>query len=219
MNQIILLLILSGLLSCQNQKQYNLQKPLIEIRKRTTLLTQKEIEILDSVNTNSQVMAGCEAYSSEKNKIKSNGESHSDNLPFKIDKSFSRQGLYLFINSKEFSKGDRSVLCSKLYLVNTTDSLVKLKASDSRLYIFTEALNDKNMWAPISYFPSSTCGNSNHIVILDKDEYWNFDVPVFKGKTKTKIRYTLQMNEEQKISSNEIDAFINKGQFEKSKTF
>ena len=187
--------------------------PVTTVTGQTTSLTQNEIKELDSVNINYQFRGDCYAYSSDKNAEESNGESHSDNLPKKVDKSFPRQGFYLVINQNEFSKIDSSVLGCKLYLVNTSDSLIKLDASDSRLYIVAEALNGNKEWTPISYLPSSDCGNSYHTVVLDKDEYWSFDIPVFKGAIKTKLRYTLTINENYKISSNAIVAYLNKGQF------
>ena len=60
----------------------------------------------------------------------------------------------------------------------------------------------------------SKCGNSYHTVVLDEDEYWSFNVPILKGTTKTKLRYTLKIDENKKISSNEIISFVNQGQFE-----
>jgi hypothetical protein len=215
MKHLKILLILVGIYGCQGQTNNKSNSLVNEIVGKITLLKQSEIERLDSVNIDFQFRGNCYAYSSAKNKIQSNGEAHSDNLPKKVDKSFQRQGFYLVINQNEFSKIDSSVLGCRLYLVNTTNSLIELDASDSRLYIVAEALNDKNEWTEISYLPSSTCGNSYHTVILDKDEYWSFDIPVFKGTTKTKLRYTLIISEDKKISSNEIVAYLNKGQFDK----
>ena len=157
------------------------QIPVTEVTEQITSLTQYNTKGIDSVNIDFQFRGDCYAFSSAKNAEESNGEAHSDNLPNKVDKSFPRQGFYLVINQNEFSKIDSAILGCKLYLVNTTDSLIKLDASDSRLYIVAEALNDKKEWAPISYLPSSGCGNSYHTVVLDKDEYWRFDIPVFKG--------------------------------------
>ena len=54
-------------------------------------------------------------------------------------------------------------------------------------------------------------------MILDKNEFWEFSIPVFKGKFKTKIRYTLTMGKMQKIYSNEIVAAINKDQLDEKK--
>ena len=216
--QVATLLIAIGQWSCNGQtKTTEPTEPSIPVTvlyKQITSLTQSEIKRLDSVNIDFQFSGGCYAFSSAKNAEESNGEAHSDNLPQKVDKSFPRQGFYLVINQNEFSKINSTVLGCKLYLVNTTDSLIKLDASDSRLYIVAEALNGKKEWTPISYLPSSDCGNSYHTIALDKDEYWSFDIPVFKGKIKTKLRYTLTIIEYKKIISNEIVAYLNKGQFD-----
>ena len=214
MKHLIIVLISVGIWSCKGQSEQKLNGVVNEIAGKTTLLNQSEIAKLDSVNINFQFSGDCYAYSSLKNAIASNGEAQSDNLPKNVDKSFPREGFYLVINQNELSKIDSSILGCKLYLVNTTDSLIKFRASDSRLNIVAEALNDKYEWTEISYLPISHCGNSYHTVILDKDEYWSFDVPVFKGKIKTKLRYTLTIGENKKISSNEIVTYLNKGQFD-----
>jgi hypothetical protein len=215
MKQLMTLLISLVFLGCSGQEKSTGRTRIVTgLTGRTTSITEAEIEKLDSVNIDFQFRGGCYAYSSSKNAVASNGEAHSDNLPGKTDDSFPRQGLYLVINQKEFSKIDTAFLGCKLYLVNTTDTAIKLEASDSRLYIVAEALNDKNGWTPVSYLPSSTCGNSYHTIVLDKDEYWSFNIPVFKGTVKTKIRYILSSGNYLKISSNEIVAYLNKGQFE-----
>ena len=184
-----ILIITAGVIGCNGQaKPTEVITLVTEVAGHVTSLTETEIKGLDSVNIDFQFRGNCYAYSNDKNAEESNGESHSDNLPQKVDKSFSNQGFYLVINQNEFSKIDSASLGCKLYLVNATDSLIKLNASDSRLYIVAEALNEKNEWIPISYLPSSGCGNSYHTVILDKDEYWSFDIPVFKGTIKTKKR-------------------------------
>ncbi|MEQ1732273.1 MAG: hypothetical protein ABL940_01285 [Bacteroidia bacterium] len=215
MKNLTTLLISIVFLSCIEKKQNKPKVFVNELIGQTTSLTQSEIKKLDSLDIDFQFRGDCYAYSSEKNKIESNGEAHSDNLPKSIDLTCPRQGLYLVINLKELTNIDNSFLGCKLYLVNTSDSLIKLNASDSRLYIVAEALNDKNEWTAVSYLPSSDCGNSYHTVILDKDEYWTFDIPIFKGTTKTKLRYTLTIDKDTKVISNEIIAYLNKGQFEK----
>ncbi len=216
--QLLIILISVGLSSCNGQiKSTGLKTIVSEIPAQTNPLRQTELKALDSVNIDHQFRGDCYAYSSPKNASKSNGEAHSDNLPKMVNKSFPRNGFYLVINQREFSKINGADLGCKLYLVNTTDSIIKLEASDSRLYIVAEALNEKKVWTPISYLPSSFCGNSYHTVILDKDEYWSFNIPVFKGTIKTKLRYTLTIDKDKTISSNEIIAYLNKDQFEKEK--
>lgn len=218
MKQLTLILLLIGLWSCIGQTQNEESNAIAtEVKKLIASPTQIEIKGLDSVYIDFQFRGNCYAYSSYKNAELSNGEAHSDNLPKSVDKSFSRKGLYLFINQNEFSKIDSSALGCKLYLINTTNDLIKLEASDSRLEIIAEALNEKFEWVPISYLPSSDCGNSYHTVLFDKNEYWSFDIPIFKGEIKTKLRYTLRLDKDHKISSNEIVAYLNKGQFDSEK--
>lgn len=152
----------------------------VEIPDRLTKLTQQEINALDSLNIKFLFRGNCYAYSSDKNAIPHNGEAHSDNLPKEVDQDFPRNGFYLVINQNELVSIDDKLLGFKLYLVNTSDSLISLRASDSRLNIVAEAFYSEQ-WMPISYLPSSGCGNSNHTVILDKEEFWEFNVPIFTG--------------------------------------
>ena len=204
------------LFGCKGQtNSNNSTKTVSEIAGRTSSLTQEEIKKLDSVNIGFQFRGDCYAYSNDKNAKPSNGEAHSDNLPKKVDQSFPINGLYLTINQNEYSIIDSTLLGCKLYLVNTTDTLVTLKASDSRLYIVAEALNAQNKWTPISYLHSNRCGNSHHTVMLDKNEYWSFNIPIFNGTRKTKLRYALLLDKNNKIVSNEIVVNLNSGQFEK----
>lgn len=215
MRNVTTAIILFGLLSCNSQLDTTEQaSPVTEISGRTTKLNADEVSHLDSLNIDFQLRGNCYAYSSDKNSEASNGEAHSDNLPKTVDKNFPKAGFYLVINQNELSVIDSSILGCKFYLVNTTDRKKELAASDSRLYIVAEALNDKNEWTSITYLPSSGCGNSYHTVVLDKDEYWEFDIPIFKGDFKTKLRYTLFVDKDKKISSNEIVAYLNKGQFD-----
>ena len=184
---------------------------------RATKLSIEEINKLDSVEFDFQIRGSCYAFSNPVNAEPSNGEAHSPNIAEKIDETFPHQGLYLAINDQELLQIDSNFLGCNLYLVNTSDSNVILDAQDSRLDIIAEALNENNEWIPITYLPSSWCGNSYHKITLDKNEYWSFAIPIFKGKIKTKLRYTLSVKKDQKIFSNEITAYLNKGQFDTQK--
>lgn len=99
----------------------------------------------------------------------------------------------------------------KFYIANQTDSVVGFLASDSRLSVIAEVYYDKK-WQPIEYLPSSGCGNSYHHLYLKPNEYWEFEVPKFKGKIPVKLRYRLALSRNSSIYSNEIEASINKKQ-------
>lgn len=205
-------------LGCNSQTKRDRQQPQgNENISRTTKLSKEDINKLDSVEIDFQFRGSCYAFSSPVNAKPSNGEAHSSNIAQKVDEAFSHKGLYLSINEKELLRIGSSYLGCKLYFVNTSDSIVTLDAQDSRLDITAEALNEKNEWIPISYLPSSWCGNSYHKITLDKNEYWGFDIPIFKGKIRTKLRYTLSTEKGPKLISNEVVAYLNTGQFDKKK--
>lgn len=189
-----------------------IQLEFTSIEDRSSDLSAFEIASLDSVDINYQLRGSCYAYSSLKNAVKSNGEAHSDNLPNPTDQSFPDNQFYLLINEQEVTTIDRSYLGCKLYLLNTTDSAVNIGASDSRLSILMEVIDPNGRWKEISYLPSSGCGNSYHQVVLDSHEFWDFDLPIFKGDFETKFRCKMYMGDEEYLYSNHISTKINLSQ-------
>ena len=103
----------------------------------------------------------------------------------------------------------------RLFLVNSTKSEAAFAASDSRLAIVQEALDNHGSWRPIEYLPSSWCGNSHHRVFLPARHYWEFSAPQYGGSYKAKLRFVLQG--EQPIYSNEFEGSINPQQFTEKK--
>lgn len=141
------------------------------------------------------------------------GFGSSDNLPKKINEklTLTSSGLLLKIDTSQTSTINDKYSGYKLYIANKTDTIVRLDASDSRLSVVAEVFY-KGEWKPIEYLPSSWCGNSYHEVYLKQNEYWEFDIPKFTGKIKTKLRYKLILGKDKYLYSNEILTSINKGQ-------
>jgi hypothetical protein len=104
-----------------------------------------------------------------------------------------------------------------LRLINRTQNVAAFTACDSRLYIVQEALDAEGKWRPIESLPFTNCGNSFHRVFLKADEYWEFKARTYSGAIKTKIRFRLDPDGEDKqaapIYSDEFDAQIAKAQF------
>lgn len=141
------------------------------------------------------------------------GFGRSDNFPKKnnLENDFIESGLFLKIDTTKIQTINDKYNGYKLFIVNKSDSIVRLDASDSRLYVIAEVLYN-NEWKPTEYIPSSWCGNSYHKVFLKENEYWEFIVPKFSGKIKTKLRYTLLISNGMVIYSNEILTSFNKSQ-------
>lgn len=137
----------------------------------------------------------------------------SDNLPKKINQNLviGSSGLLLKIDTTQTTTINDKYNGYKLYIANKTDTIVRLEASDSRLSVIAEVFF-QGEWKPIEYLPSSWCGNSYHDVYLKQNEYWEFDIPKFSGKIKTKLRYKLILGKGDYLYSNEILTSINKGQ-------
>jgi len=208
----IVIVLCSGFMSCGNADHLSPRVSEKLVTFTNTGLKPELLKDLDSLNVFFQLTGDCFAYSSAVNAEESNGEAHSDNVPKKTDEHFHGTGLYLYINEGEHSVMGNHLLGRKLYLVNKSGDKIKLRASDSRLNIIAEAMDEKSEWYPITWLPSSDCGNSYHNVILDNNEYWTFDIPVFKGNFKTKTRYLLLLDQGKTVVSNEIAASINKEQ-------
>ncbi len=107
-----------------------------------------------------------------------------------------------------------------LYVVNTQADTLFFQAQDSRLNMKLQAQDKNGVWKDIEYLPSSWCGNSYHLLYLPAEHYWEFTVPQYEGKMKTRIRVALQWKpdregEEHWVYSNEFEGSINRAQFTK----
>ena len=145
--------------------------------------------------------------------ISPGGFGRSDNYPEKTGKHDfkDKKDLFLEIDTSQIVTFAGRFNGYRLYIGNKSDSLVRLNASDSRLYAVAEAYYE-GRWQPIEYLPSSWCGNSYHYVYLRQNEYWKFTVPRFTGEIAVKLRYRLDTGYGQSVYSNEIPARINPGQ-------
>ena len=108
----------------------------------------------------------------------------------------------------------------RVVIVNSTSGEVGFFASDSRLYVVQEAVDDDGFWKPIEYLPSSWCGNSYHTVFLPSREYWEFASPRYTGKLPTRLRFRLDIagvpNKQGKpkpVYSNEFHGSVKPKQF------
>lgn len=216
MKNLRLLILFVWIFGCSFQANEQVHRDVPALPARKTKLSEEETSKLKKADIKFQFIGNCDAYSSMKNAIPSNGEYQSSNFAQKTDSTFPEQGIYLTINENEFVQIGKNILGCKLYLVNSSDSALKLTAQDSRLDIVAEAQDKEGSWLPISYLPSSWCGNSYHKVVLDSNEFWEFNIPVFTGPLKTKIRYKL-ITKSGAIYSNEIESFINKEQLDPEK--
>ena len=144
----------------------------------------------------------------------------SNNSPKKYNDSlnFSKNGVFLKIDTTNTTIINEKYNGYKLLIVNKSDSILELDASDSRLNVIAEVLY-RRKWQPIEYLPSSWCGNSYHNVYLNTNEYWVFDIPKFAGKINTKIRYRLKIGKDEYVYSNQISTSINKGQLKKKQEY
>ncbi len=79
----------------------------------------------------------------------------------------------------------------KVLLLNETPDVVWFSATDSRLSVVREAMDQSGEWKPIEALPGSSCGNSYHRVALEPNQYWSFSAPAYAGEFLTKMRFRL----------------------------
>jgi hypothetical protein len=114
---------------------------------------------------------------------------------------------------------------------NTTDTFL-FDAYDGRIDMKMQAMDKTGNWKDINAYLSSGCGNSLHVKVLNPKQYWQLNLPLFKGNFKTKLRLKLmkktdkirdywtiidgqkmERKESIPIYSNEIEGSINPAQF------
>jgi hypothetical protein len=127
------------------------------------------------------------------------------NLPKKIDEnlSFGSCGLLLKIDTAQKTTINNKYNGYKLYIANKTDKIVGIRSTDGQLHVIAEVLF-RGRWKPIEFLDESFCLDSYFRVNLNPNEYWEFDIPKFSGKTKTKLRYKLDLVTRPYIHSNKI---------------
>lgn len=163
------------------------------------------------LNVNYKLRAGIYAASSVEDHEAAGGFGGSENYARPINGKFSGSDIFLKIDAENSIVLLEKYNGYKLYLVNGSNSTVGFSASDSRLPVVAQAFVD-NKWQDIEYLPSSWCGNSYHTVSLKPGEYWEFEVPKFAGKIKTKVRYKLSAGIGKELYSNAVPAGINREQ-------
>jgi hypothetical protein len=156
--------------------------------------------------------AYCSAASQTKDTQALGGFAPSENYARPVHLEQNGKGLWLLAQPTVATKldGKRGM---RLLLVNQTGVLLLFTASDSRLPIVQEALDESGQWQPIEYLPSSWCGNSRHRVFLAPGYFWEFGAPRYQGSLATKLRFSLALEDGAKMTSNVFEGSVNPEQF------
>ena len=134
-----------------------------------------------------------------------------DNFPKECDeKTPGAPGELSLIASPDEIVEFRGRKCILLRLVNRTQKTLAFLACDSSLFVVQESLGIAG-WTPIESFPSSDCGNSDHRVFLEPDEYWEF----YAIRRPGRLRFRLEPHWDQELNvkagslfSNEYDGSV-----------
>lgn len=155
----------------------------------------------------------CKVASAIKDSRALGGFGPSDNLPKKIRAAgpTSATQWYLLAEPDVVEKvGNMTFM--RLCIVNRTAGTLIFNASDSRLSIVQEAVDDKGDWCPIEYLTSSWCGNSAHRVMLPAGQFWSIPTRRYQGSIKTKLRFRFDLPG-QTVCSNEFEGSVHPAQF------
>lgn len=99
------------------------------------------------------------------------------------------------------------------YLVNTTDSTIRIKRQDRSLIMIREAIDQKGNWTPIEYWVYSGCGNSYHNPLeLKSGNCVAIPTRKYSGDFKTQVRLKFR-NGDHLTYSDPYEASINKSMF------
>lgn len=153
------------------------------------------------------------------------GGSENKSKKINTNVSFLQNTLQVVIDPNQKTKWANQYDAVKLYVANTSKDTMFFEAQDSRLYLKIQAQDRQGEWKDIEYLPSSWCGNSYHTLFLAPNEIWEFATPMYEGEFKTKIRAHLlyrKSNEQENndfIYSNEIEGYVNPGQFWNKKEY
>lgn len=101
-----------------------------------------------------------------------------------------------------------------IYIVNSTDSLIKVTRQDGSLLMIQEALDVNGEWMPIEYWTPSGCGNSyfNPLTLLPQ-HFIVYNAPLYSGDFKTKIRFKWKIGHQNIYYSHPIQARIDSSLF------
>ncbi|MGV6831425.1 MAG: hypothetical protein ACWA5P_07685 [bacterium] len=136
------------------------------------------------------------------------------NLTTEISEYSKSNALEIIVKPDLITEFDKKISGFKVFIINKSDSVKRLPAQDSRLYLKRQVFY-KNEWRDIEYLPNSWCGNSYHNVSINPNQYWDFTAPCLKGKIDAKFRFQLFVGEELAIYSNEFSGSFNKKQLTK----
>ncbi len=133
--------------------------------------------------------------------------------------NFSPHTLQMHIDTNRRVIWEEKYEAVSLFVANTSVDTVYFDVQDFRLYLKLQAQDKQGNWRDIEYLPNSWCGNSYSTLSLASGEFWRFEMPLYQGEFKTKLRAQLlykksiTQEKDEVIYSNETEGYINPGQF------
>lgn len=118
-------------------------------------------------------------------------------------------------NGKGSRRGPRqtSALGMIFYLINTSDSIVRITLQDRSLPSILEARDSHGAWHPVEYWLNSTCGNSTAILPIRPSEVVAVRMYLYGGSLRTKLRIKTRIDRHTVLTSAPFDGTIDPGQF------
>lgn len=124
----------------------------------------------------------------------------------------------LYLDSSKIKIDEFGRTYHTLQIINSSSESVSLSVIDGRLNLNIEAIDLFGIWQIISLPYPPSCGNSYRQSELPSGEKYDLSIPVYEGEIKTKIRAAIKIyddntNKTEIVYSNEIDGYVNPGQF------
>lgn len=113
-----------------------------------------------------------------------------------------------------------------LYIANASSDTAFFNMQDGRLDVRMQAVTKHGKWKDIEYLGNSDCGLIYYTDGLKSGRYIQFPVPQYAGEIRTRLRAKLMYkkhsgreHKEHVLYSNEIEGYVNPGQFWRHRQF
>ncbi|AZQ60795.1 hypothetical protein EI427_00780 [Flammeovirga pectinis] len=128
-------------------------------------------------------------------------------------------GVYKQIYPERSTKKSPKIVKGyRVWVANLTDSLLHIELQDGESMAIQEAQDENGNWRPIEYWVNSWCGNSYYFYTMIPNQYAYFNIPVYKGDFKTKLRLKIK-NSDTILYSPPFSGSIDLNQFKEPEKF
>lgn len=128
-------------------------------------------------------------------------------LSLQVDRDvISRMSIEEDVIAEPRNYGERKIIG---LLVNNSNRPMEVSSQDGSLIMIMEAKDTTNTWRSLQFWLWSDCGNSYfNPLILKMSHFVAFQIPVFEGPIKTKMRLKVRIKKDYLIYSEEFNGQV-----------